>query len=80
MENDIMQKVLVSVKPSASEEEEIRKRILNFLAELNNSLKKGKIKAQAEVGGSFAKGTTIKKEKYDVDVFAVFDKKYEKYC
>ena len=37
------------------------------------------IDAEIFVGGSFAKKTLIKKEKYDVDIFVRFDKKYTEY-
>ncbi|MFC1682349.1 nucleotidyltransferase domain-containing protein, partial [Nanoarchaeota archaeon] len=44
--------------------------------DLERKLKKLKIDAEVFVGGSFAKRTAIKKDKYDVDIFVRFDKKY----
>ncbi len=48
-----------------------------FLDTLEKELIKYKIDADVFVGGSFAKGTFIKSDKYDVDVFVRFDWKYE---
>jgi tRNA nucleotidyltransferase (CCA-adding enzyme) len=69
--------ILASIKPSENEEKEIRKKVNHFLDKINSEFKKSRIIAKAIVGGSFAKGTTIKKDRYDVDIFAVFDKKYD---
>jgi tRNA nucleotidyltransferase (CCA-adding enzyme) len=77
MKNKIFSKILLAVKPSSQEEQEIRKEVSGFISLLNNALKKARIKAEAITGGSFAKETMIKKDKYDVDIFAVFDQKYK---
>ena len=61
------------------------KETLNFLSKekkeivgfITNSIKQKKIKASIFVGGSFAKGTIIKKDKYDIDLFVRFDSKYK---
>lgn len=74
---NLLRGILLSIKPNEKEEKEIMGEIFKILASLNNALKKSKIKASAVVGGSFAKGTTIKKDRYDVDIFIVFDKEYE---
>jgi len=71
--NEILKKELIKIKPSEKEEASIKKAITKFIFSLNKNLKK--IKAKAIVGGSFAKGTTIKKDSYDVDVFVLFSKK-----
>jgi len=73
----LKQKILGSIKPSSEDESEIKKQTDSFLEKLNSEFRKMRIKAKAETGGSFAKGTTIKKKRYDVDIFAVFDKKYK---
>jgi len=74
---NILEKVLLSIKPDAGEEEEIKRESLEFISKLNGILKKLRIKAKIVIGGSFAKQTTIKKDKYDVDMFVVFEKKYK---
>ncbi len=48
-----------------------------FLDALEKEIIRKKINADVFVGGSFAKGTFIKSDKYDVDVFVRFDWKYE---
>ncbi|MEK6847435.1 MAG: nucleotidyltransferase domain-containing protein [Nanoarchaeota archaeon] len=48
-----------------------------FLDALEKELERKHIDADVFVGGSFAKGTFIKSDKYDVDVFVRFDWKYE---
>lgn len=50
------------------------KRIVSLL---NEGLRKSKVEAEVFVGGSFAKGTLIKGEFYDVDIFVRFNWKYE---
>lgn len=65
----ILEKELLQIKPSEKEENEIREMIGEFLLSLNKKLKKY---GKAVIGGSFAKGTTIKKKKYDVDIFVLF--------
>jgi len=48
-----------------------------FIAELRKRLKKKKIGADVFIGGSLPKGTLIKKNKYDIDVFVRFSGKYK---
>lgn len=48
-----------------------------LIKEMNKRLKQKNIKASVFVGGSFAKGTIIKKDKYDLDLFVRFDSKYK---
>ena len=51
---------------------EIRVRsIVNLLKE---AIKKEKMKADLFIGGSFAKGTLLEKEKYDVDLYVSWNK------
>jgi tRNA CCA-adding enzyme len=45
-----------------------------LLNKLEKSLKKKRITAEIFLGGSFAKGTMIKKKKYDIDIFVRFKK------
>jgi len=50
-----------------------------FCDELKKSIKSKKIKAEVFIGGSLAKNTIVKTDdnKYDVDIFVRFDKKYK---
>ncbi len=75
---EVLEKALAEAKPSDKEIHDIESKIRDFLERLRKELKALKIHAEVFVGGSFAKKTLIKKEKYDVDVFMRFDKKYAK--
>jgi len=75
--NSVLKEVLVKIKPSKKEIQNIEKHIKDFTRKLDSNAKKLKINAESFVGGSFAKGTAIKKNYYDADVFVRFDKKYK---
>ncbi len=72
-------KVLSSLDFEISKEEEkrIKGETEMLVGALRGEIKKKKIPAEIFVGGSFAKGSLIKKNKYDVDIFARFDWRYE---
>ena len=59
-----------------SEKKELDKQVRKLIRELSKNLKQYKMKAIPFVGGSYSKGTIIKKRAYDIDVFIRFDKKY----
>jgi len=44
-----------------------------FVSELKGKLKKRKVRADVFIGGSLAKGTLVKKDKYDIDIFVRFE-------
>jgi tRNA nucleotidyltransferase (CCA-adding enzyme) len=46
--------------------------IEELVGKLNENIKKRKIKAEVFVGGSSGKGTVIKREKFDIDIFVRF--------
>jgi tRNA nucleotidyltransferase (CCA-adding enzyme) len=48
----------------------------NFVSYLKKMLKDRKISAEVFIGGSLAKDTLVKKEKYDIDIFVRFERKY----
>ena len=73
----ILKEVLEKSNPSEEELKEIKRNVDSFCEEINKNIKKFKIDAEIFIGGSFAKGTVIKKDKYDVDVFIRYDKKYK---
>lgn len=74
--NEVLKEALSEAKPSQKEIDDIEKKLKDFLINFNRKLKSLKINAEVFVGGSYAKRTLIKKEKYDVDIFVRFDKKY----
>ena len=55
----------------------IKNEVNAFLKDIKSILKKDKIKAEIFVGGSYAKQTLMRKDKYDIDIYVRFDKKYE---
>ncbi|MBD3362072.1 hypothetical protein GF358_04775 [Candidatus Woesearchaeota archaeon] len=67
----ILNKVLSEIKPKVKKLKEVE----DFIKELNKEIKKHKIKAKAEAGGSYAKGTWLQGE-HDIDIFVKFDLKY----
>lgn len=64
----------LSLRPSKYEIKEIKAKVKIFSKELDEIIKRNKIKADVFVGGSVAKGTFIKKEVYEVDLFIRFHK------
>lgn len=72
---EIVQKL--NLELSDQELKEIKNKTIFVTKEIDKEIKRKKIKAEAFVGGSFAKGTIVKREKYDVDIFVRFDEKYE---
>src|SRR3989344_1347489 len=79
MLKDILNKQIKLIRPNKSELLELRKLSKNFVDLLNEGMRKDEIEAEAFIGGSFAKGTLIKKETgYDIDIFVRFSWKYER--
>jgi tRNA nucleotidyltransferase (CCA-adding enzyme) len=74
--NSVLKEVLQKVEPPKEDLKIINNSLKDTIQELKKRIKKQKIKAEIFIGGSFAKKTVIKKDKYDVDVFLRFDKKY----
>jgi tRNA nucleotidyltransferase (CCA-adding enzyme) len=69
----ILEEVLEKINPSEKELEEINSSIEKFLKVFEQRLKTNKIKAEVFLGGSFAKGTVMKKDCYDLDVYVRFE-------
>lgn len=69
--------VLEMFQPEKKELEKINEKLRFFLDSLESTINSKNISAKPFVGGSFAKGTLIKKEEYDVDIFLRFDNKYD---
>ena len=74
--NSILKQVLNEVEPSKEEIKLINNGAKDFVSEFKKILSSSKIKAEVFVGGSYAKGTMIKKGVYDIDIFVRFDKDY----
>lgn len=74
--NDILNEFLKKIEPSKEELEKVNDSIKKISGLLNREIKRLSINAEIFIGGSFAKGTVIKKDNYDVDIFVRFDEKY----
>jgi len=75
--NQILQQALQQVEPPKEDLNLIKNSLKDFLEKLKKEIKKNKINAEIFIGGSFAKKTVIKKDKYDADIFLRFNKKYQ---
>lgn len=75
--DSVLKEVLEKVEPPEKDLKLIESSVKEVLDKIKDNLKKLKIDAEVFVGGSFAKRTVIKKDKYDVDVFLRFNEKYE---
>jgi len=68
--NEILEKELERINPREQEKIWLETKKLSKI--LKKALEKKKIKAEIFIGGSLAKGTLIRKEKYDIDIFLRF--------
>lgn len=68
---------LKEAKPSWKEIEKLEEETEEIICRLEKAIEKNKINADVFLGGSLAKKTIIQKERYDIDIFVRFDKKYE---
>jgi tRNA nucleotidyltransferase (CCA-adding enzyme) len=75
--NSILKEVVKKIEPSEKELKFIDKSLDTFLDKLKKNVKKSRLNLDVFVGGSFAKGTMIKRNFYDIDIFVRFDKKYK---
>ena len=73
---EVLQQQLDLLKPTKEEIRNINAQAEELINKLKSKIRKKKIKANVFIGGSLAKGTLVKKEKYDIDIFVRFDKKY----
>ncbi len=72
----ILKEVLEEIKPQKKEVLKIRRELIAITSQMKREIKKNNISAEVFVGGSFAKGTMIKRNGMDIDIFIRFDKKY----
>ena len=68
----VVGEVIGKVKPDEKLMKELWVETKNLKSLIEKGIKKRKVKADVFLGGSFAKGTMIKKNKYDVDVYVRF--------
>lgn len=73
----ILNRVLQDIQPKKGELEAINKAVKEFILLLRKELKKQKIASETFIGGSLAKGTLLKRDRYDVDIFVRFN--YRRY-
>jgi tRNA nucleotidyltransferase (CCA-adding enzyme) len=74
--NSVLKEVLEKINPSKGDLKFIKESLSEFMKRLERRIKENRINAIVFVGGSFAKGTLIKKKDYDIDIFVRFDIKY----
>ncbi len=72
----ILNEVLKKVEPPKQDLETIKSSLKIFKEKIQKQIKKQKIDAVLFEGGSFAKNTLIKKDKYDIDIFIIFSEKF----
>lgn len=75
--NKVIRKVLGEINPDTYSLSNIKRFLKSFQNSLSNEFKAAGHKAQISVGGSFAKNTIIRKDKYDVDIFVRFDWRFD---
>lgn len=63
--------------PEKDEIKRIKAETANFISKIEEQIKKQGIAAEVFVGGSFAKNTIVKRDKFDVDIFVRFGWKHE---
>ena len=63
--------------PSDTEKQQIKKELDSIVLAIKDEIKKQKMGAEVFIGGSFVRGTLVKKKDYDVDIFIRFDWEYE---
>ena len=74
---DLYNKILKKIKPSKKELEEIKYISGEITTKIQEKINKRGIGAEICIGGSFAKKTIIKKDKYDIDLFIRFGGEYK---
>ncbi len=73
----VLKEQISKVRLEEKELARIKEETESFVNEIAKKIKKNKLEAEPFVGGSLAKGTLIKKDKYDIDIFVRFSKKYK---
>ncbi len=74
---ETLNKIIDEITPEEKLINNHEKEIKNFINKIEKRIKKLNINAEVFLGGSFAKNTVVKKEKYDADIFIRFSKEYK---
>ena len=72
----VLKQQIEIIKPSKETIKEINQTTKDFVTYLKKKLKSKNVSADVFIGGSLAKNTIVKKDKYDVDIFIRFHEKY----
>ncbi|MEM3091298.1 MAG: hypothetical protein QXX55_00975 [Candidatus Pacearchaeota archaeon] len=75
--NFILKEVLNKINPKKDEIKKIDFLLRSFISKIKDNIRKNGIYADVFVGGSWAKRTIIKKDRYDIDIFIRFNKDYK---
>lgn len=73
----VLDKALEKIQPDKKLMENFQKDLDSFVKKVKKRISDSGLEAEVFVGGSFAKDTVVKKEKYDADVFIRFSKEYK---
>lgn len=68
----LLQEQNLRLRPSDDELKRLKKRVSRIVAALRAALRTSAQPGRVFVGGSFAKGTLVKREQYDIDIFVRF--------
>ncbi len=74
--DSVLKEVLKKISPFEEDLETIKNSLEKFRERIERKIKAEGVKAIVFVGGSFAKGTLIKKKDYDIDIFIRFAMEY----
>lgn len=74
--NALLKQEILKISPDKESMNSLKRMTKGFLKTLNEELIRARVDAEAFVGGSFARGTLVKQDVYDVDVFVRFDWRY----
>ena len=74
---NVISSQIKTLRPDQENIIELNKISKDFVNKLKEEISKSKINADVFIGGSFAKGTLIKSDNYDIDVFVRFIDKYD---
>jgi tRNA nucleotidyltransferase (CCA-adding enzyme) len=73
----VLKEVLAGIEPPEEDLKTIDRLLKDFSEIAGKEIRKNKVDAEVFVGGSYVKGTLIKKGDYDIDIFLRFDEKYK---
>ena len=75
---EVLKNQIPLITPSKEDKKSLEKQAKSIIDIIKQNIKKQRVSADVFIGGSFAKNTLIKKQRYDIDIFVRFDsKKYK---